>query len=88
MEETMFSDARGNATRVVLSLMKYREATTMKMTPPKGMNDILPDEMRLRDRVQGTILETYRRYGFVRIDTPALEDAENLTRSDGGDNLA
>ncbi|HML49724.1 MAG TPA: histidine--tRNA ligase, partial [Clostridia bacterium] len=44
----------------------------MKMTPPKGMNDILPDEMRLRDRVQGTILETYRRYGFVRIDTPAL----------------
>lgn len=59
----------------------------MKMTPPKGMNDILPDEMRLRDRVQGTILETYRRYGFVRIDTPALEDSENLTRSEGGDNL-
>lgn len=59
----------------------------MKMTPPKGMNDILPEEMRLRDRVQGTILETYRKYGFVRIDTPAMEDAENLARSEGGDNL-
>ena len=59
----------------------------MKINPPKGMRDYLPDEMRLRDYVQGKILETYRASGFERISTPILEDMENLDKSDGGDNL-
>lgn len=44
-------------------------------------------EQRLRDYVQGQILETYRASGFQRIGTPILEDMENLDKSDGGDNL-
>ena len=59
----------------------------MKVNPVKGMNDYLPDEMRVRDFVQGKILEIYRRSGFERISTPIVEDIENLNKSDGGDNL-
>ncbi len=59
----------------------------MKANALKGMKDILPAEQRLRDYVQGKILETYRASGFERISTPILEDAENLDKSDGGDNL-
>ena len=59
----------------------------MKINALKGMKDILPAEQRLRDYVQGKILETYRASGFERISTPMLEDAENLDKSDGGDNL-
>lgn len=59
----------------------------MKINPLKGMKDYLPGEMRLRDYVQGKILETYRQSGFERISTPMLEDAENLDKSEGGDNL-
>lgn len=59
----------------------------MKTSPLKGMRDYLPAEQRLRDYVQGRILETYRASGFERIGTPMLEDMENLDKSDGGDNL-
>ena len=59
----------------------------MKTTPPKGMNDYLPREMRVRDYVQGKILETYRAAGFERISTPIVEDLENLDKSEGGENL-
>ncbi|MBP5401611.1 MAG: histidine--tRNA ligase [Treponema sp.] len=59
----------------------------MKTNALKGMKDILPVEQKLRDYVQQKILETYRACGFERISTPMLEDAENLDKSDGGDNL-
>lgn len=59
----------------------------MKTNALKGMKDILPAEQKMRDYVQGKILETYRASGFERISTPILEDSENLDKSDGGDNL-
>lgn len=59
----------------------------MKANPLKGMKDYLPAEQKLRDYVQGRILETYRANGFERISTPMLEDMENLDKSEGGDNL-
>ena len=59
----------------------------MKTNALKGIKDILPAEQRMRDYVQGKILETYRAAGFERISTPILEDSENLDKSDGGDNL-
>lgn len=59
----------------------------MKTSPLKGMKDYLPAEQRLRDYVQGRILETYRASGFERIATPILEDMENLDKSEGGENL-
>jgi histidyl-tRNA synthetase len=50
------------------------------------MRDILPDEAELRDWMAQTILEVYRAYGFRRIETPALEHIELLTRGEGGEN--
>lgn len=59
----------------------------MKITTVKGTNDYLPEEARLRDYIQTQILNTYTDAGFQRIMTPAIEDIENLDKSDGGDNL-
>jgi histidyl-tRNA synthetase len=59
----------------------------MKITTVKGTNDYLPEEVRLRDYLQNKILSTYIDGGFQRIMTPAIEDAENLDKSEGGDNL-
>ena len=59
----------------------------MKTMPVKGTNDYLPAEAALRDRLQATILKVYKSHGFEHIITPAIEDAENLDKSDGGDNL-
>lgn len=54
--------------------------------PPRGMRDVLPDEVQLRDGAIATILDVYRRYGFQRIETPAVESIRLLTRSEGGEN--
>lgn len=59
----------------------------MKTTPVKGTRDYLPEEVQIRDYLQSVILETYRDAGFCRITTPVLEDAVNLDKSDGGENL-
>ncbi len=59
----------------------------MKKTPVKGTNDYLPQEMQMRDRMQNIILSTYESCGFMHVETPAIEDIENLNKSDGGDNL-
>jgi histidyl-tRNA synthetase len=50
------------------------------------MRDILPEEVQVRDRALTTILDVYRRHGFVRIETPAVESLRLLTRGEGGEN--
>ncbi len=59
----------------------------MKINTVKGTNDYLPREQALRDYLQSVILKTYKDAGFERIATPAIEDIENLDKSEGGDNL-
>ena len=59
----------------------------MKILPLKGTCDYLPREVALRDYLQGTILSVYRAAGYERISTPAIEDIENIDKSEGGDNL-
>lgn len=59
----------------------------MKPTPVKGTRDYLPKEVQIRDYMQNIILETYKDAGFERITTPIIEDAVNLDKSDGGENL-
>ncbi len=59
----------------------------MKIKPVRGTNDYLPEEVRLRDYLQDKILKTYLDGGYERIMTPIIEDAENLDKSDGGENL-
>ena len=59
----------------------------MKSTPVKGTRDYLPKEVEIRNYLQNVIAETYRDAGFVRITTPIIEDAVNLDKSEGGENL-
>jgi histidyl-tRNA synthetase len=54
--------------------------------PPRGMKDLLPPEVELRDQASATILSTYKRYGFRRVETPALENLKLLLGSGGGEN--
>jgi histidyl-tRNA synthetase len=55
--------------------------------PVRGTRDILPDEMKIRDRLEQQILAVYRTHGFSRIETPVMENLELLLGSDGGENL-
>ena len=55
-------------------------------TPVKGMCDMLPSDMRLREHVLSMIKKTYGAYGFMQIETPVMEHIENLTSNQGGDN--
>lgn len=59
----------------------------MKATPVRGTMDFLPAQAALRSAVQDKILEIYSAFGFHRIETPVMEDIENLDKSEGGDNL-
>mgnify|MGYP004660744981 FL=1 len=59
----------------------------MKSTPVKGTRDYLPAEVQIRDYLQNVIKETYQEAGFERITTPIIEDAVNLDKSEGGENL-
>lgn len=59
----------------------------MKITTVKGTNDYKPEEVRLRDYLQSKITEIYTNSGFEHIVTPAIEDIDNLDKSEGGENL-
>lgn len=59
----------------------------MKSTlPPKGMRDFLPQDKALREYVIATIRDEYARNGFTEIETSFIENLENLTGGDGGEN--
>ena len=55
--------------------------------PAKGTQDILPNDMALRNYVEDTIKKAYIEKGFLQIATPSVEGIELLTNSDGGENL-
>jgi histidyl-tRNA synthetase len=58
----------------------------MDLTPARGTRDLLPSTVAVRDHVLARITEVYRRYGYQRIETPALENIERLQGGQGGEN--
>ena len=54
--------------------------------PVHGMKDIMPEEMQIRDYVISVIKETYGKFGFAPIETPCMENIENLSSKQGGEN--
>lgn len=56
--------------------------------PVRGTKDFLPNEMEIRDFVRTRIEESYKSFGFQKINTPIMEDIERLNKSDGGENLS
>lgn len=58
----------------------------LKKKAMKGMKDMLPREMEIRDYVIHLIKETYGTFGFSSIETPCVEHIENLCSKQGGEN--
>ncbi|MBO5033928.1 MAG: histidine--tRNA ligase [Lachnospiraceae bacterium] len=54
--------------------------------PVTGMKDIMPEEMQIRDYVMSVIKETYGKFGFTPMETPCMENIENLSSKQGGEN--
>lgn len=46
--------------------------------PARGMRDFLPEDVRRREYVIGTIKRVYERYGYEPLETPAVENLETL----------
>ena len=57
--------------------------------PPSGMRDYLPEAVTKRRYVIGIIESTYRRYGFLPLETPTMENLSTLLGKYGeeGDQL-
>src|ERR1700683_5568390 len=55
-------------------------------SPARGMRDLLPADVAVRDQVLESIVAVYRRFGYQRIETPALEDISRLQSGEGADN--
>lgn len=55
-------------------------------SPARGMRDLLPADTAVRDHVLASVTAVYKRYGYQRIETPALEDISRLTSGEGADN--
>ncbi|MBP3737112.1 MAG: histidine--tRNA ligase [Lachnospiraceae bacterium] len=59
---------------------------TLKKTPANGMKDVMPSEMEIRDYLVSVIKKTYAEFGFQSIETPCVENIENLMSKQGGEN--
>jgi len=55
-------------------------------SPARGMRDLLPADVAVRDQVLESISAVYRRFGYQRIETPVLENIERLQSGEGADN--
>ena len=51
--------------------------------PVRGMNDVLPEEAPLWDRLETAAAELFAAYGYQRIRLPVLERTELFSRSIG-----
>jgi len=53
--------------------------------PPKGMKDILPEEMAKRKEIYVKIRSVLDRWNYTEVEPPALEDLKTLTAKSGED---
>jgi len=61
--------------------------TSMSTSPARGMRDMLPRETALRDWAITKLVKRYEQFGFTRIETPSVENINQLKGSEGGENL-
>jgi len=54
----------------------------------KGFRDFLPKDMVIRNYVKDILVQTFETFGFLPIETPALEYASTLTDKDSAGNEA
>ena len=60
-----------------------------KPSLPKGVRDFGPEQMTRRNYLLDTIKSVFKKYGFMPIETPAMENLSTLTGKygDEGDQL-
>ncbi|HCM77820.1 MAG TPA: histidine--tRNA ligase, partial [Cytophagales bacterium] len=60
-----------------------------KPTLPKGTRDFAPAVMATRQYILSTIKQVFQKYGFLQLETPAMENLSTLTGKYGeeGDQL-
>ncbi len=54
-------------------------------SPLSGMQELLPSDQAIFDRLKQNISDVYHHYGFMNIETPIIERAEVLLAKAGGD---
>ena len=60
----------------------------MDMIKPRtlsGFMELLPDKQIKLEKMMEILRKTYASYGFAPLDTPAIEDAQNLLAKGGGE---
>ena len=65
--------------------MEEKENTNLLIKVPKGMRDLHPYQMIIRDKVFTTIKSIFSSYGAVCIETPTIERKDILTKKYGED---
>ncbi|MDD5022681.1 MAG: histidine--tRNA ligase, partial [Candidatus ainarchaeum sp.] len=55
---------------------------------PKGMRDFLPEDMLIREEVIEKIKKVYRKYGYLPLETPAMEYLKVLDSKQSGEEIA
>ncbi|MEM4288549.1 MAG: histidine--tRNA ligase [Candidatus Caldarchaeum sp.] len=58
----------------------------LRFETPRGMDDLLPEEFAVKQRVVNVIREVYRLYGYEEVETPTLEYLE-LFEAKSGDEI-
>jgi len=51
--------------------------------PPRGMDDLLPEDMALKRRIEDVIREVFKLYGYLEIETPTVEHYELFAAKSG-----
>lgn len=65
---------------------RKRKADMFIKETVKGMRDILPAEMEVREYLLARLKAVYTSFGYTPIETPCMERIENLTNKQGGEN--
>ncbi|MEM4718756.1 MAG: histidine--tRNA ligase [Nitrososphaerota archaeon] len=55
----------------------------MILDTPRGMDDLLPDEMALKRRIEDVIREVFALYGYLEVETPTVEYYELFAAKSG-----
>jgi histidyl-tRNA synthetase len=66
-------------------MTEERKAKRVEPRVPRGMRDILPEKMILREYVMGVIRQVFEEFGFEPLQTPAIELRETLMGKYGPD---
>ena len=74
---------------MVIGVFRRFAAMSQKPSIPKGMRDFGPSQMARRNFIFTTITSVYQKYGFMPLETPAMENLGTLTGKygDEGDQL-